>query len=262
MRITVISLILLTLSNLTAPAAQKYFPDALTREWPNRAFCAGERLVFNIDYSFITAGQTEMIIDTVLHYQGHNCYRLISQVKSNKTFDFVFKVRDKVETYIDTQGIFSRRYFKQLNEGTYHDEKEVIFFQEPGKVEIWKKGKLKKKAELPPTSQDILSALYFIRTVDLAVGDTLNVPLSDGGKSYPLKISVNRRETVKVPAGQFDCLVVQPFLESEGMFRSKGKIEVWLTNDVYKMPVVMRTYIVIIGHIDANLKEYRLGSNK
>ena len=240
-------------------AEQINFPHDLDRQWENNAFRAGERLIFNIDYSFITAGQTEMKIDTVLDYQGFPCYRLTSQVKSNKTFDFIFKVRDRVETYIDAKGIFSRRYYKQLNEGTYNDEKEVVFFQEEGKVDIWKKGKFKKSAPLLPCSQDILSALYFIRTLNLEVGDTLSIPLNDGGKSYPLKISVNRRESVNIPAGQFDCLVLQPFLESEGMFRSKGKIEVWFSDDQYKLPVVMRTYIMIIGHIDAKLAEYKLG---
>ena len=246
--------------NVSTEAKQITFPDDLDRLCENRAFGAGEKFHFDIDYAFITAGHTEMKIDSVIDVRGHRCYRVMSKVSSNKAFDIVFKVRDHVETNIDVKGLFSRRYFKQLQEGGYSDRKEVFFDQEQGTAHILSKGKYQKSVAIPACSQDILSAMYFMRTVDIEVGDTLSVPLHDVSKSYPLKIKVNRRETVKVPAGEFDCLVVEPFLESEGMFRSKGKIEVWLSDDERKLPVLMRTYIAIIGHIDARLAKYELGT--
>ena len=252
--------VVLGLFSAAACGKQITFPDNLDRKWENRAFGAGERFYFDIDYAFITAGHTEMKIDSVIGVRGHSCYRVTSKVSSNKTFDVVFKVRDQVETNIDVKGLFSRRYYKKIQEGGYKDTKEVFFDQEQGTAHVLSKGKYQKSVKTPFCSQDILSAIYFIRTVDFAVGDTLSLPLHDVSKSYPLKIKVNWRETVKVPAGKFDCLVVEPFLESEGMFRSKGKIEVWLSDDEHRIPVLMRTYIVIIGHIDARLAEYRLGT--
>lgn len=254
-----LALFIIFILSISALAEQRFFPDQLNRYWKNQAFGVGEHFLFDIDYAFITAGQTEMKIDSVIDFRGHDCYRLSSKVRSNKTFDIVFKVRDHVETYIDLKGIYSRRYFKKLQEGKYRDTKEVFIEQEQGSAFILDDGKYKKSVEIPPCSQDILSALFFVRTLDIEVGDTLNIPLHDVDKSYPLKISVNRREKIKVPAGEFDCLVVQPFLESEGMFRSKGKIEIRLTDDERKIPALMRTYIVIIGHIDAKLKKFTLG---
>lgn len=235
------------------------FPSDVKRSWTNNAFSAGEKLVFDVDYAFINAGKAEMYIDSVVTFNKAECLRLISTTSSNKTFDYIFKVRDRVESYIDKKGVFSRRYYKKLQEGPYKDVKDVIFEQEKGEAKIFSKGEYKKTVKIQPCSQDILSAVFFVRTVDIQVGDTLNVPLHDVSKSYPLKIKVTRRETVKVPAGTFDCLVVEPFLESEGMFHSKGKIEVYMTNDSRKTPVLMRTEIMIIGHIDAKLKEYRTG---
>ena len=229
------------------------------RIWENKAFGTGERMVFDIDYAFINAGRTVMSIDTIINIRGKECYKVVSQVSSNKTFDLVFKVRDYVETNVDVKGIFSRRYFKNMQEGKYKDKKEVIYEQDRGYAHMMHNGVYKLTSEIEPCAQDILSALFYIRTLDFTVGDTLSINLHDVKKSYPLKISVNRREHVKVPAGEFDCLVVEPFLESEGMFRSKGKLEVWLTDDEKKIPVIMRTYIVIIGHIDANLAEYTPG---
>jgi len=229
------------------------------RVWQNGVFGVGERFKFSIDYAFINAGHTVMEISEIVCVSGHDCYRLVSKVSSNKTFDLIYKVRDHVESNIDAQGIFTRRYYKELNEGRYHDRKEVLFEQERRLAHILDKGVYKKTVHIKPCSQDILSSLFYLRTLEFAVGDTISIPLHDEAKSYPLKVKVNRAEHIKVPAGEFDCLVVEPFLETEGMFKSEGKIEVWLTDDEYKIPALMRTYIKIIGHIDARLVEYRLG---
>ena len=77
---------------------------------------------------------------------------------------------------------------------------------------------------------------------------------------YPLVVNVLKRETIKVPAGKFDCRVVEPFLRGPGIFISKGKkLEVWLTDDADRIPVRMRSEVAI-GHVSAELLHYRLGT--
>jgi len=70
---------------------------------------------------------------------------------------------------------------------------------------------------------------------------------------------VHGRERVKVPAGEFDCLVVEPVLEGEGLFQHEGKLTIWMTDDARKMPVLMKTKVKV-GSIDASLREYRSGA--
>jgi hypothetical protein len=60
-----------------------------------------------------------------------------------------------------------------------------------------------------------------------------------------------------VDAGTFDCLVVEPFLRYPGIFTQKGRVRVWVTNDRYKIPVLVRSKVVI-GDVSAVLKEYKL----
>jgi len=75
---------------------------------------------------------------------------------------------------------------------------------------------------------------------------------------YPLVVHVLKREKIKVPAGKFDCLVVEPFLRGPGIFISKGKkLVVWLTADERRIPVRMRSE-VFIGHVSAELTDYDL----
>ncbi|MDQ7052387.1 MAG: hypothetical protein Q9P14_05655 [candidate division KSB1 bacterium] len=44
---------------------------------------------------------------------------------------------------------------------------------------------------------------------------------------------------MKVKAGKFDCLVAEPFLRTPALFKQKGRIVVFLSDDQYKIPVLM-----------------------
>ena len=111
--------------------------------------------------------------------------------------------------------------------------------------------------ETYPNVLDVLGAFYFARTLEMEPGDTFHLPNHTDGKNYPLRVAVHRREEVTVPAGTFKTIVVEPILEAPGIFEHKGNVFVWLTDDKVKMPVMMKTKI-IIGSIDATLIEYRL----
>jgi len=67
------------------------------------------------------------------------------------------------------------------------------------------------------------------------------------------------KETVKVPAGKFDCIIVEPVMRTEGIFKAKGRIKIWLSDDRYKIPVKMQTEVFFIGSVTAKLKKFRYG---
>ena len=73
-----------------------------------------------------------------------------------------------------------------------------------------------------------------------------------------MQVIVHAKESISTPAGDFDCLKVEPILLATGIFRNKGKIFVWLTDDRLHMPVLVRSKI-IIGAIHAKLTAYRFG---
>ncbi len=222
------------------------------REIENRAFGLGEKLVFEISYGPINAGTAVMEISQIVQLQGRDCYHIISTARSNKFFSSFFKVEDRAETFVDTGGLFPWRFEKHLREGKYKADRFANFDQVNHTVTT-DRGEM----EIPPYVQDVLSTLYYIRTQDIVVGQSLYVDNHSGKKIYPLEVKVHRRERVKVPAGSFDCFVVQPILKAGGVFKHEGKLTVWLTADEQKMPVLMKSK-VLIGSIDAELKSYKL----
>ena len=103
-----------------------------------------------------------------------------------------------------------------------------------------------------PFTQDALSAFYFVRTQSLNVGESFQLPQFDNGKMYNFEVRVLKKEKIKVKAGIFNTILLEPMLLTEGLFRHKGRIRVWITDDERRIPVKMSSSI-IIGSVEATL---------
>ncbi len=221
----------------------------------NRAFGVGERFEFSVGYGPINAGTAVMEIPEIIKFNGKKCYHIVSTAKSNKFFSVFFKVEDKVESFMDVHGLYSLRYDKHLREGKFRADVSMIFDQE-NHLAIYNSGK--DTFDVAEYAQDVLSAFYFVRTQELTVGKSIFVDNHTDKKNYPLEVKVLRKERRKVEAGEFDCVVVEPILKTPGIFKQKGSLTIWLTDDEIKMPVLMKSK-VIIGSISTELISYKLG---
>jgi len=217
-------------------------------------FGEGEKLVFSVQYGIVNAGDASLEVRNIASLDSVDCYRIVSNARTNDVFSVVFKVRDRYESYMDTTELYSLRYEKHVREGKFKRDEVVDFDQRRHKA-IYQD----RDVRIAPRTQDVLSALYYVRTLPLEVGQSVSVANHTDGKNYPLVINVLRRETVKVDAGTFDCLVLEPILRGPAIFTQKGRLTVWVTNDRYKMPVLMKSKVVI-GSVAAVLKEYTLAN--
>lgn len=219
----------------------------------NIAFGLGEKLTFDINYGFINAGTATMEIADLIDYNGRPCYQIVSTALSNKFFSSFYRVEDRIETIVDAEGIFSWRFNKRLSEGNYRAHRSYGFDQQNHKV-FYEKDTI----DIAPYVQDALSILYYVRTQDLVIGRSIFIENFTDGKKYPLEVKVCRKESIKVAAGKFDCIVVEPLLLTSGIFKHEGKLTVWLTDDRLKLPVLMKSR-VLVGSIAAELTNYSLG---
>ncbi len=215
----------------------------------------GERLVFEINYGPVNAGEgTLETIGTVDHL-GRTCYHVESTTNSNRFFSSIYKVRDRIVTYIDVTDLSSAYFYKRLREGDYKKTLEISFDREAGLAQYTDNTPL----PVPAGIQDELSAFYYVRNLDLEAGKDLALPAHTSRRTYQMRVIVHGREVVEVPAGKFDCYVVEPVLEGEGLFKHDGRITLYLSADERRIPVLMRAKVPV-GSIDVALKEYRAGT--
>lgn len=224
------------------------------RSQPNTAFTTGEKLTFDINYGFVTAGEAVMSVGGYKYLNGRKTFEINTYATSTETFDKIFKVRDKYSTFLDVAGIFPHRFEQRVREGKFSKDYQASFDHEEKQAET-SDGK---KYKIPQYVHDILSAFYYVRTIDLTKyrkGQKIQLQNFYNGKVHPLDVLVLGRQKIEVDAGTFDCIVLEPLVVEGGLFKNEGSIKVWLTNDANKMPVKMSTK-VLVGNIDVALTKY------
>lgn len=220
----------------------------------NKAFKEGEKLVFDVDYGFVTAGIATMEVPRIKRISGRNAYHVTFEVNTVPSFDVFYKVRDRYETYIDTEGLFPWRFEQHIREGGYTRDFSAFFDQRKGKAKT-----SEGEYEIPLYVNDIVSAFYFARTLDysgMKVNDRIKLQNFYKDKVYDLDVKYLGIETIEVPAGKFECIVVEPMVREGGLFKHEGNIVIWLTNDELKVPTKVRTKVVI-GYVEAKLTNYQ-----
>lgn len=263
MKTKLILSLLVVILTINFSSAQNSESNKEFRKIKQSSFKTGEKLTFEINYGFVTAGEAVMEIDP--SYQtinGRKCYDIRFYVNSTPSFDWVYKVKDFYRTYVDVEGMFPWRFEQHIKEGNYQRDFEAIFDQQNLKVKTYTGEKEPKKFEgefdIPMYVQDAMSAFYFGRTIDynsMKEGDKISLENFYKDKTYPLQIKYLGKETIEVPAGEFRCVKVEPLVQEGGLFKSEGSIVIWMTDDDRKMPVKVKTK-VLIGSIDADLSAY------
>jgi len=217
-------------------------------------FQAGEKLKFAVKYGFIGAGTAYLEVPEVKDVDGERAYSLLARAESNAVISRVYKVRNRIESLWDSSGRYSLRYTEKRREGGHKTDNEIIFDQEHREAR-YADGQV---FPIPPRVQDALSSFYFTRFQALPLGGSIVFDYHASRKSQPMEVKVLGRERVKTPAGTFNCVAIEPVLKAGGIFRNKGRLVIWITDDERRMPVRMRS-AVAIGSISVVLQEYKLG---
>lgn len=239
-----------TIVNAIKPISKDIKP--IFPERSNKAFSPGEQLLFSVEYFGIAAGFATLSVKKGPLMHGRETLHLVATARTHPAFEWIFKVRDTIESYIDKKGLFSWQYEKHLREGNYKNDSVLEYDQLNRKV-IKEGGK--KIVDAPPWTQDVISVFYYFRTLPLRVGETLTIDVvADDAKTYQVIVKAVREEKITVPSGTFDCLVLEPKFTFEGLFKHEGDLHMWVTNDERKVPVLIKSKIVI-GSINIVLRD-------
>ena len=169
-------------------------------------------------------------------------------------FNLFYKVRDRFESYLDREGLMSLKFIRRTREGSYVRDDDVYF--DHRKLEARSTRAVK---EITPYVQDMVSAFYYVRTWDFedALPDDryyLDFFLDDS--LYHSEIIFLGREKLKTDIGSIDCLKFKPKVATGELFQEQYPMELWVTDDRNKIPVMIRS-AVIIGSVRIELISYR-----
>ncbi len=216
----------------------------------------GEQMDFSVGWEFINAGYATMQVTG-----NATGWQVETRARTNRFLDMFKKVRDT----ITARGICigdrmqSTVFDIEQHENRYHAVKKTRFLWKRHRATFTQNGKTD-SYRVPAGHLSVIDAFFLVRAMKLEAGKTLTIPIFDSRKRYELEVRVSkRRKKFKAPWGGFvDCIEVEPKLKTEGIFSSKGKIKIWMTDDDRHIPLKM-TAKIKIGHIVAILNDYRNG---
>ena len=242
-----------------------------------RVFREGERLVYDVTWMGIKAGQATLEVRGVVQMNGKEAYHLVTTAQSAPYISAFYRIDDRNESYLEVNPQRSLRFEKHLREGHYrhssfteydHDRRQVFyryldFTPVPKGIsrleEAEKYGKYNhEEYPLSPGALDELSVLYYVRGLPLVEGRTVTAKVFASRKNWDLEVKVLGHEILDTALGKRDTLIVEPLLKFEGIFQQKGRVIVWLTNDAERTPVLMKTEIKI-GSIVSTLSRREVG---
>lgn len=223
----------------------------------------GEQLTYKISWGFVSAGSANMDVRPV----DDNHFEFQSVARNNGAFNSIYPVADTVFTYAQRYGLLPDVFRKTLNEGSFYNNSTIRFDRENGKAvladTVFKDRDRKRIKSRTDTAVSIkgwehciVTAFYLVRGMDFSKSDkhTYFAAVS-GKKRYVLHVILHGKETIKTDLGTFRCIKVEPVLGGDGIFKTTGKLFIWISDDYRRLPVMVKTEITI-GSVVAELSGF------
>ncbi|HVH39347.1 MAG TPA: DUF3108 domain-containing protein [Gemmatimonadaceae bacterium] len=219
-------------------------------------FEPGEVLVYDVKFGALKVGSGGMRVVGLDTVRGHPTWHVRFSIRGGT---FFYKVDDVYESWMDVYTMNSLRYIQDTDQGSRESQRRYEIFPDSAMY----REVAKNNRRMPSVSDplDDGSFLFFIRTVDLEVGKTYEFNRYFKPDRNPVRIVVLRKERIRVPAGTFNAIVVQPIIKTSGIFSEGGRAEIWLSDDEERMMLQMKSRLSF-GSLNLYLRSYRqMGSD-
>lgn len=223
----------------------------------NFTFRSGERLDFTVYYSlvgiYVNAAHATVSVNTE-RLNNKTVYHIVGEGKTNSSYDWISKVNDRYETYVDTNTLLPQKFMRHVEEGN-HRKFETITFNRNANTVVTNDGVYK----VPPCIQDVVSALYYARNIDFSKykpGDKISFNMFIDNEVFSMYIRYVGKETVKTRYGKFHAIRFKPLLIKGTVFEGGEKMNVWVSDDNNRIPLRVETPLTV-GSIKIDMMGYK-----
>jgi Protein of unknown function (DUF3108) len=201
-------------------------------------FAPGERLEYEVKFGVFRVGHATMEVVGIDSVRGVPTYHVVFAIHGRAIF---YTMNDSLESWFSVDDLTSRRFIQnnEENGSRYLHRYEIL----PDRGYFIQDG----RDTLPTTSRplDDASFFYFARTLTLAVDSTYRFDRYFKPDRNPVTLTVLSEDSVTTPAGRFAAIAIRPVFKSKGLFAEGGRATVYLEADSTRIPVLIRTHLVV-----------------
>lgn len=221
-------------------------------------FDKGERAVYRGSWLGIPVASAE--IQTVpLFMNGKKYYHATLQASTSKYLEFVWKMRDSVESVFDSQTMQPHRFVFRQRENRKNTDTTASFDPATQKWSVRRQegAKIRDFDFTSDNTLDPISAVYLARSVDFKIGDTLRLEVFGGKSRYLVLLDVVSKERITIGDNSLDAYKIVPRVQNlsrEGYAERVREVTVWISADDRRRPVRIVTQ-AFIGNVIIELME-------
>lgn len=192
----------------------------------------GETLTYSAFFNFIPAGSATLSVLSTDTLSGVPVSHVRYQVKTRGMADRIFKVRDKIDIWLNSESFETYKVKKSIREGTFKKTSEAEFNYKDSTA-VCDGDTL----ALTTTIRTPYSLLYYFRSLPLMLGQIIDVFTMDNKNFSEFQVMVEGKENISIPAGEYSCFILKPFREGKALLKNQGDMVVWLSDDEHRYPV-------------------------
>ena len=242
------------------------------------SFYNKETLIYKVTYmNTIDAGKAVLSAKPG-YYKNKKIMVFTAQAYNAKWFNFIYHVHDITESFFSPKRCYPYFLIMKRHEGSHNDFMEERLngsyrhlIKDGQYKTAWKSLKKEKFLKMLSSdekhnkpalykdrinapwkpflsfndTQDALSALYFIRLINLNKGEDYYIPVYENRKRYLVLIKAEGYYNIDTPAGKFNTIKVKAFLNFNGVFSHKGSLKIYFSTGPNHTPVYLVTNIRI-----------------
>jgi hypothetical protein len=171
-------------------------------------------------------------------------------------FRLFYPVDDDFVTYLSREGKLPYRYQVVQREGRGRKTTRLSRYDQEGLMVRYRKNDM---AEMViPVAGPVhneFSSFYITRATELEPGVSFMVPTFADKKRNEVMVDVREREEIDSLFGRVRTVPVLPHMKFKGLYDKAGDTVIWLTDDRCRVPVRIRSKI-LIGSLTADLVKY------
>lgn len=214
---------------------------------------AGEKLIFVGSYNM--SGLMTQLAQVTLSTENvstvkNNYLHLSCELSTYSKWDSFFKIRDLYESYVNPINLKPSLYKRSIDEGGYTKKEKYVFKRNVVNSVVKKRNRpeTKKTFTIGDSTQDVISLLYKVRTMDLSKfkeGQTQNLMIVFDEKQIPVTLKYMGKETIAAGnLGKKECYKLSIGAKTDAL-KGKDKNLIWLTADDKKVPALLKFSIPV-----------------
>jgi Protein of unknown function (DUF3108) len=219
-----------------------------------------EKLSYRVEWRLITAGTATV----QLSHPSPDHWQLDLNLQSAGMVSRLYRVLDRYKV-ISNDHFCASDLVLDAQEGNRHRLTRLMFENSRRQAryeerDLTNNTTFKRVLDVAPCTHDVAGALAAMRLMNVELGQSGTLPVTDGKKMVNARFEARSKENVSIAGKTYHTIRYEAFLFDNVLYKRKGRLFIWLTDDADRTPVQLRFQLGFpIGTISLALdKQQRL----